>query len=304
MRITPVYPTPRIWVLLFLTSFAIATSCGSPPQTKKNNEATEKIPSRSALDVQIDTYWDRFDFSDSSWVVHVDTAEQALVDYLYLLQQASAQKADSAMRSLLARAKRNPKIFDFFNTTYQRYLYDPNSPMRNEKLYESVLGFGIDSTDIAAHEKDRLQAKLRLIRRNNPGEKAENFSYQTRSGSPHKLYDLQATHLLLLFYEPGCASCEETIETLKQMPAITEAIQRGSLNILAIYATGNLEVWQKHQNTIPDSWIDGIDTEQAILGNNLYDLKASPTMYLLDHNKKVILKDAPLGQVMQYLQGR
>ena len=37
---------------------------------------------------------------------------------------------------------------------------------------------------------------------------------------------------------------------------------------------------------------------------NLYDLKAIPTLYLLDKNKKVLLKDAVVGQIEQYLQQR
>jgi hypothetical protein len=37
------------------------------------------------------------------------------------------------------------------------------------------------------------------------------------------------------------------------------------------------------------------------LDRELYDLKAMPTLYLLDKDKKVLLKDAPVEQVEQYL---
>lgn len=37
-------------------------------------------------------------------------------------------------------------------------------------------------------------------------------------------------------------------------------------------------------------------------GKNLYDLKAIPTLYLLDKDKKVLLKDATVAQIDQYLQ--
>lgn len=37
---------------------------------------------------------------------------------------------------------------------------------------------------------------------------------------------------------------------------------------------------------------------------NLYDLRAIPTLYLLDKNKTVLLKDATLQKVEQYLAER
>ncbi len=39
-------------------------------------------------------------------------------------------------------------------------------------------------------------------------------------------------------------------------------------------------------------WINGYDKELTVLERELYDLKAMPTLYLLDKDKKVLLKDA------------
>ena len=45
--------------------------------------------------------------------------------------------------------------------------------------------------------------------------------------------------------------------------------------------------------------------EEAMLQTkNLYDLRAIPTLYLLDKNKTVLLKDATLQKVEQYLAER
>lgn len=38
-----------------------------------------------------------------------------------------------------------------------------------------------------------------------------------------------------------------------------------------------------------------------ITERQLYDLKAMPTLYLLDKDKRVILKDAPVEQIEQWL---
>lgn len=51
-------------------------------------------------------------------------------------------------------------------------------------------------------------------------------------------------------------------------------------------------------------WTNGYDKELVIKNKNLYDLRAIPTLYLLDKNKTVLLKDATLQKVEQYLAER
>ena len=44
------------------------------------------------------------------------------------------------------------------------------------------------------------------------------------------------------------------------------------------------------------------DASQAISRQRLYDLKAIPCLYLLDADKRVLLKDATVEQVELYLK--
>lgn len=107
---------------------------------------------------------------------------------------------------------------------------------------------------------------------------------------------------MLFFYEPGCSSCEEAIAEMKSNPGLNSVIENGGLKILAIYPDGNEEIWEDYQNQIPNNWINAIDKDQVIVTKNLYMIKATPTIYLLDKHKKVILKDSYLPQVYGYFQ--
>ncbi|MDE7122932.1 MAG: DUF5106 domain-containing protein, partial [Alistipes sp.] len=42
---------------------------------------------------------------------------------------------------------------------------------------------------------------------------------------------------------------------------------------------------------VPSSWIDACDPSGAIRSEGLYDLRAIPSLYLLDARKRVLLKD-------------
>ena len=77
--------------------------------------------------------------------------------------------------------------------------------------------------------------------------------------------------------------------------------ENGLLTVLAVYTEGNKDVWKQSLQEMPDSWIVGED-RQTIKDNALYDLKAMPSMYLLNKKKEVLLKDASYAQLMQVLQ--
>ena len=54
--------------------------------------------------------------------------------------------------------------------------------------------------------------------------------------------------------------------------------------------------------TYPANWIDAYSPDGEITQKLLYYIPATPSFYLLDANKKVILKDAPLDTVIAFLQ--
>lgn len=71
--------------------------------------------------------------------------------------------------------------------------------------------------------------------------------------------------------------------------------------MLSFYPDEELEEWRKHLNEFPEEWINSYDKELTLREKQLYDLKAIPTLYLLDREKKVLLKDATAQVIEEYL---
>src|SRR5690606_22981267 len=111
------------------------------------------------------------------------------------------------------------------------------------------------------------------------------------------LHDIDAHFTLLFFYEPGCSHCEETIVQFQNTSVLQNLVSQNRLKVLAVYTAGDHAIWKRYQSHIPKDWINGFDQEMRILSKALYDLKASPTVYLLDEDKKVVLKDTDLSQL-------
>jgi hypothetical protein len=78
-------------------------------------------------------------------------------------------------------------------------------------------------------------------------------------------------------------------------------IEGNQITVLLHYPGNDLSLWQGYSQDIPASWINGYDKDWNVKGY-LYDFVAMPTLFLLDKNKRVLLKDVNLIMVERYLR--
>ena len=116
-----------------------------------------------------------------------------------------------------------------------------------------------------------------------------------------KLYDVQADNVILFFSNPGCEDCKAVIDQLSSLPDLNGAIAAGVLAVVNVYPDEDLSQWHAYAPVYPDNWYNGYDQDLAV-GAGLYNLRAIPSLYLLDKDKKVVFKDVDTSILLQYLQ--
>lgn len=246
-------------------------------------------------------YWDNFDFSDTAYIHLPSITEQAMADYIEILPHANKDTSSNSIKNTLIKAEINNDMRSYFLDIYNKYLYDPNSPLRNEEFYIPVLSYILESEKTNETDKERADFKLKMLLKNRIGEKATNFTYTLASGKTGTLYDIKSEYTIVLFYNPDCHACAELIKAIKGSNIINEKLENKSITILSFYPDADLEIWKKHLNDIPSLWINGYDKKQIVQNKRLYDLKAIPTLYLLDSNKQIILKDVDFYVLQKWL---
>jgi thiol-disulfide isomerase/thioredoxin len=251
-------------------------------------------------------YWDRFDFQDTAAIHQPDVTEQAFVDYIDLFSHVEQPTVSAAIQNLMHKAEQEPTgtMLRYFLTTAESYLHDPNSPMRNEEFYIPVAQYITTSESplLTIAEKAPAEYHLKMMLKNRAGAQATNFSYTLSSGKTGTLHTIHSEYTLLLFYNPDCHTCSEMITTLSNSALLNSLQESGRLKILAFYPYQDLAVWKKKLPDIPAAWLNAYDPHTIVEDRQLYDLRAIPTLYLLDKDKTVILKDAELQQVLKTLQ--
>lgn len=239
--------------------------------------------------------------------VRKEDVEQKFANWVNILNMLDMSVVGKSVVRLYDRAAACEKkdtssnVFETFTDLVVKYLYDPNSPMRNEDhyaFYASRLA-GSDLVDESMREK--YAREVRLASLNRVGSKAADFRFTDKRGRMHTLYGIDAELTLLFFSNPGCSACKEIIDVLNNDPRISSLISEGVMAVLNIYIDEDLEEWRSYMPVYPEHWYNGFDPDMVIRGENLYNVRAIPSLYLLDRNKTVIMKDAPEARVFEWL---
>lgn len=238
-----------------------------------------------------DHYWDGFDFRDTTLLAEVDT--QAMVRALFAYVANFVAPDDrAAIDTLMGRASASKPMTEYFAMLAERVLHDPNSPVRNDELYIPVLEALVASPWLDRWERLAPERDLRMASQNRIGRPANDFRYTTADGATRRMYDIRAEYLLLFINNPGCGLCKTVREAISESPMLNELIERGKLKVLALYPDEDLAEWESYRPQMPARWINGYDKGCVVRDRELYDLKAIPALYLLDRDKRVLVKDA------------
>ena len=183
----------------------------------------------------------------------------------------------------------------------EKYLYDPNSPVRNEEYYlhyaENLASFEGYSQVL----RDRYARQASDCSINRIGTQAADFSFADSRGRVRSLHEIDAPYTLLFFSNPGCEACMGIIEMLKAEQKITDMVESGFLAVVNVYIDEDVQAWRDYMPIYPEKWYNGFDQDLVIRTEGLYCVRAIPSLYLLDKEKRVILKDAPENKMMNHL---
>ncbi len=314
----------RIVLLISLVAAVIPLSCGGPktPAPSARNFPSVEIPAMltdgtERLDYMATHLWDRY--LDTSRLYLCDSlhfngvteedVEQQMGLFSTLLENLPSKNGKASISNfynlLEAFGLRYPdsRVFPKLSELAGKYLYDPNSPVRNEDLWGVFAAHLAESPLVGDEYKPKYRYDAAMCARNPVGSVATDFSFTDTKGRVRTLHGIQAGHLLLIFGNPGCTACRELMEQMEQMPQVGKAISDGRLKVVDVFIDPEVDQWKAQVHTFPKNWICGYDHRMAVTEERLYHVRGIPSLYLLDADKKILLKDAPQEKILDYLAG-
>ena len=305
-----------VGIVMYLFMGMLLGSCGSSIQAKPQNEEVVNPKDETFGSPMDETFWDDYDFNNVALIHQPDITEQKFANFCVSLSKMQEPERNRQVDTLLTRSLRGSKdMFANFMTLAEKYLYDPNSPYRDGELYLPFLQWTIHSKKIEDVWKERPRYQLKLVLENRVGTQAHDFHYITngngsdasskgstkdKASTKGTLYNIKSEYTLIYFNNPECHDCGRVHGYLVASKVFTTMLQTGRLKLLALYPDEDLGAWTRHKDEYPSTWIAARYAKKA--DREYYHLPAIPSLYLLDKTKKVLLKDATVEAVEEYLR--
>lgn len=232
-------------------------------------------------------YWDNYNFADTLLLKSKEVTEQGFVNFIDILNRFNldneskgvahkdiAQKGitrkditQQGIACFTRKAFSNAAAKERFENLIEHYFEDQLSPVRNDRVYLIFLEEMKNSPCFDETEKERIAFKIKTTNKNLPGDIAINFKFKDENGKEHQLSDYKDQKVILYFYDPDCENCHEVSAWLKQQSIPAD------IKVLKMIADNHISY--------------------------MYSLKNMPTIFLLDKENKVILKDCTAQELIE-----
>ena len=256
-------------------------------------------------------YWDGISFMDDRVIrtpFFLPKVEKYFRDILVPSADTIIKEADY----LLLLARTNTEMYKFLlNWLTDEYIY-PKYMGQDAvfvHLFEEYHSKGVSNW---LNEKQLIAISNRayMVLSNLIGDKAADLDMVDTLGKPYHLYDVNAEYTVVCFWDPTCSHCREEVPRLDSL--YQAKWKQQGVKIYGVLSENEKEKWLKfiQENNLKD-WIHVYQTDEtkkAITDSQrpgykqLYDITQTPTLYLLDKEKRIIAKKLTLQQMDDLLQ--
>lgn len=249
-------------------------------------------------------FWDAMDWQDDRLVDSEEFMEQNAANFYDLFRLTDSLTASAATARMLDGAAVSPKAYRLVAEIAEKYLYDPNSPMLNEESYLIVSECLMADGKLGGGDMVRLADRRRRMLLNRVGTEASDFVFAGRDGRRASLSDIvrRCPYTVVMFYDTDCDDCKAVEHQLMTTPELGEGIRAGLLSFLAVSPFDvDQDEWSSQAASFPGDWIVGYSPDGRIDSNEIYDIRATPSIYLIGRDGRVAGKDIRAENLREWI---
>jgi thiol-disulfide isomerase/thioredoxin len=246
-----------------------------------------------------DHFFDNIDLTDEKLLRTPILYSRLNVFFTTVVIQAP-DSINKEIDKLIEKCRNNYKVYQFvavylFNHFRESEIMGHDAVM--VKLADDIYLSG--KADWVTKEfKDDLRKQIDMIRPNLIGKKAQNMVMDSYKGIFVSLYDIEKEFTILYFWEPDCGHCKEATPKLK---AYYDKPRDYTLEVFAVCTTSDKAKWTKYIEDNKITWINGWDPQRSSHFDFYYNVNSTPTVYILDKNKKIIAKKLAVEEIGPFI---
>lgn len=257
-------------------------------------------------------YWDGIDFTDD----RVIRTPFFLPKLERFFREIITPAPDSIIKEsdyLLLKARVSPEMYKFLLNWLTDEYINPKYMGQDAvfvHLFEKYHSKGVSSW-LNEKQMTAISNRAYMLMSNLIGEQAANLEMVDTAGAPRSLYDLQSAYTIVVFWDPTCGHCQHEVPRLDSFYR-AKWKDEGVKMYGVLSETKEQEKWKEFikKNNL-QSWVNVYQTDEQKKANEqaqkpsykqLYDVTQTPTLYLLDKDKRIIAKKLTIDQMDDVLQ--
>lgn len=246
-------------------------------------------------------YLENVDFSDER-LLRTPILEQKIKTYIDDLTVKHPDSVIVAADYLIGKSQANREVFKFV-TAYLLNKYAKRELMGFDAVYVHIADKYYLSGVADWVAKDQLERIKKDANRMRPlllGKTAPNVTAVDMKGESHSLYDINSDFTILWFWDSDCGHCQK--ETPKLYKAWVEDWKQKGVKVFAVSIEYTEQKWRDFilQKDLTQ-WINVIESTGTGAWRAIYDIEATPKLFILDKDKKIIGKRLTVEQIGDFL---
>lgn len=257
-------------------------------------------------------YWDGIDFTDARIIrtpFFVPKVER-------FFREVVSPAPDSIIREsdyLLLRARTSPDMYKFLLNWLTDEYINPKYMGQDAvfvHLFEKYHSKGVSSW-LNEKQMTAISNRAYMLMSNLIGEQAANLEMVDTAGVSKALYNVPANYTIVVFWDPTCGHCQTEVprldsfyeakwknEGVKMYGVLSETKEKDKW--IDFINKNNLRSWINVYQT--DEQKKKSDNAKKPSYKQLYDVTQTPTLYLLDKDKRIVAKKLTIDQMADVLQ--
>jgi thiol-disulfide isomerase/thioredoxin len=244
-------------------------------------------------------YWDNFDFTDAR-IANTPFLEPKLDRYF---KNLVVQTPDSLIKEadyIVKKVSPNKDIKSWV-VFYIANQYENPKTVGTEAVWVHMANKYYLSGEMSISEENRKRVaeKVNTMRDLLVNKTFPPLTLTDPSGKKVSVQGIQGNYTVLFFFAPTCGHCKEASPTLK---AFYDKNKANGVKVMTISTEHNMEEWKSFIKTYHlEELVNGFDALQQIDFNRKFDVVTTPTIYVLDKDKKIIARKMPVEQLEDFL---
>lgn len=244
-------------------------------------------------------YWDAFDFSDPR-IMNTPFLEPKMERYF---KNLVVQVPDSIIKDadLIVKKVSVNKDLKAWTVYYITNQYENPKTVGTEAVWVYMANKYYLSGEMGVSEdvKKRIAEKVATMKDLLVNKTFPALTLTDPAGKKVSVQAIDANYTVLFFFAPTCGHCKEASPVLK---AFYDKNKANGIKVMAISTEHNIEEWKSFVKTYHlEELINGYDALNQIDFNRKFDVVTTPTIYILDKNKKIIARKMPVEQIEDFL---